>query len=103
MIGRKTEREILLSRYQSNQSELVVVYGRRRIGKTYLINNVFEGRFFFCFTGLVNSNKKETLHEFTRELKERGLKDVPAVDSWFDAFAQLRRLVEQAPETAEKK
>ncbi|MDR1794036.1 MAG: ATP-binding protein [Erysipelotrichaceae bacterium] len=103
MIVRKTEREILLSRYQSNQSELVVVYGRRRIGKTYLINNVFEGRFFFCFTGLVNSNKKETLHEFTRELKERGLKDVPAVDSWFDAFAQLRRLVEQAPETAEKK
>ena len=42
LIGRKKEREQLLSLLESDKSEFVAVYGRRRVGKTYLIREVFE-------------------------------------------------------------
>ena len=42
IIGRKEEQSFLLKKLKSNESELIAVYGRRRVGKTYLIRNFFE-------------------------------------------------------------
>ena len=44
MIGRQRERNVLTAAYESQQSEFVVVYGRRRVGKTFLVRETFEGR-----------------------------------------------------------
>ena len=52
MIGRKKEIQELEKLYGSKQAELVAVYGRRRIGKTYLVNQVFSDRFLVKHAGL---------------------------------------------------
>ena len=50
IIGRKEEQKILLSAAQSEYSELIAVYGRRRVGKTYLIRETFGYKFTFHLT-----------------------------------------------------
>ena len=52
MIGSKKEIEILNKLYDSKKSQFVAIYGRRRVGKTYLVNEVFEGRITFHYAGL---------------------------------------------------
>ena len=52
MIGRKQESEELNRIYNRNKAELVAIYGRRRVGKTYLVDETFEGRITFRHAGL---------------------------------------------------
>ena len=59
MIGRKSEQEELLRRYQRNKAEFIAVYGRRRVGKTTLINETFHGQFTFRHAGLSPVEGKE--------------------------------------------
>ena len=47
IIGRETEQERLMHAYDSDYSRLVIVYGRRRVGKTFLVNETFRGKLFF--------------------------------------------------------
>ena len=63
VIGRKKEIEELNNLYNSNKSEFVAIYGRRRIGKTYLVDETFKGRITFRHAGLspVDENKKGML------------------------------------------
>lgn len=55
MIGRNKEITILNRLYDSKKSQFVAIYGRRRVGKTYLVNEVFEGRITFHHAGIVPS------------------------------------------------
>ena len=52
MIGRKKETEKLTELYNRNKAELVAIYGRRRVGKTYLVDETFKGRITFRHAGL---------------------------------------------------
>ena len=52
MVGRKKETEELCEIYESGQAEFVAVYGRMRVGKTYLVDNVFKNKFTFRHAGL---------------------------------------------------
>ena len=52
MIGRDNETQSLKSLYRSGQAELVAVYGRRRVGKTYLISETFKTKLTFHHAGL---------------------------------------------------
>lgn len=52
MIGRIDEIKQLKKAYESNYSEFVTVYGRRRIGKTFLVNEVFGYKFAFHVAGV---------------------------------------------------
>ena len=52
MIGRVAEKEELMTLYRSGKPEFVAVYGRRRVGKTFLIKDVFEGKMAFYHTGI---------------------------------------------------
>jgi len=52
IVGRKEEQELLEDCINSNYPEFLVVYGRRRIGKTYLIKEFFNNRFSFYKTGV---------------------------------------------------
>ena len=54
MIGRRAEIKALKAAYESSYSEFVTIYGRRRIGKTFLVNEVFGYKFAFHCVGLKN-------------------------------------------------
>ena len=99
MIGRKKEIEELLNLYSSNKAELVAVYGRRRVGKTYLINETFNNKFFFKHAGLSldekDNNKKTNiqLEYFSKTLSLYGINIDKKIETWFDAFYYLTKLI----------
>lgn len=64
MIGRRRELEILEECKAANRSRLVVVYGRRRVGKTFLVREAFGYRFTFTHTGLEKGSFREQLTAF---------------------------------------
>ncbi len=98
IIGREKEIKKLQELYDSNSAELVALYGRRRVGKTFLVDNVFENNIFFRHAGL-SPIEGNTMHEqlihFHRSLKISGWEkdDVPA--SWLEAFYMLEDLIER--------
>lgn len=89
IIGRKEEQRILLSAAQSEYSEFIAVYGRRRIGKTYLIRETFGYKFTFQHTGLAKGSIKEQLFSFAISLRDAGYDDCPTPKSWLEAFSLL--------------
>jgi AAA+ ATPase superfamily predicted ATPase len=97
IIGRKEEIEKLNKAYNSDHSEFVAVYGRRRIGKTYLIRETFEDKFTFQYSGVFKASNQDQLHVFYNSLIEQGL---PATEqqpkTWFDAFLLLERLIKSS-------
>ncbi|WP_026508198.1 AAA family ATPase [Butyrivibrio sp. MC2013] len=94
IIGRKNEKDILLQCLRSKRPEFVVVYGRRRIGKTYLIREYFNQKFSFYATGLTDEKTKGQLRGFDASLKRYGHVSETAPKDWFEAFTWLRELLE---------
>lgn len=101
IIGRKEEQQILHSAAQSENSEFVAVYGRRRVGKTYLIRETFGYKFTFQHTGLAKGNTKEQLFSFAISLRDAGYDDCPIPKSWLEAFSLLSAYLKNS--TDEKK
>ena len=101
IIGRKEEQQILHSAVQSENSEFVAVYGRRRVGKTYLIRETFGYKFTFQHTGLAKGNTKEQLFSFAISLRDAGYDDCPIPKSWLEAFSLLSTYLKNS--TDEKK
>jgi AAA+ ATPase superfamily predicted ATPase len=102
IIGRRRECEILENCYTANRSDFVAVYGRRRIGKTYLIREFFNNRFTFYVSGMANEKKQTQLQNFHFALQEYFEGDFPAPATWLEAFIGLERLI-KAQHTKEKK
>jgi len=94
IIGRATEQEILRQRIDSDSSELIAIYGRRRVGKTFLVRQYFDDAFSFYSTGIYQGTKKEQLREFNRQLEYYSGHKWKVAKDWFDAFAQLREYLE---------
>ena len=96
LIGRKSEQKTLLSLLSKEESQLCVVYGRRRVGKTYLIRETFHYRFTFQHTGVARGNSREQLRAFRDSLAAAGLRTaIPR--NWFEAFDLLKQLIDKAP------
>jgi AAA+ ATPase superfamily predicted ATPase len=96
VIGRKTEQRLLQRLFKSGEAEFVVVYGRRRVGKTYLVREVFDGGFLFSYTGAANVSAKKQLAEFAKALTEQGWRTERGTgefENWFAAFAALRAFI----------
>lgn len=94
IIGREYEFGLLEQVLHSSESELVVVYGRRRVGKTFLVNQFFDNRFAFKLTGVYDKPESIQLERFAMQMEEYGFSvDVP--DNWFKAFDQLKNLLKQ--------
>ena len=91
LVGRKNEINRLKSIMESNEAEFVVVYGRRRVGKTFLINSFFGDNFTFKLTGLAKRSKTEQLTNFTASLNRYGGKQrYTKPRTWYEAFEKLR-------------
>ena len=97
IIGREHEQAELLRLRNSGESEFVMVYGRRRVGKTFLIRQTLSKDFCFHMTGIANQKREVQLQNFQRTMahfSKRIAKTLPT--DWFEAFEQLRQLVEQS-------
>ena len=68
IIARRKECEILQESLESRTSQLIIVYGRRRVGKTFLINQFFDDNFSFKVTGVYDKPKDTQLEIFTKAL-----------------------------------
>ena len=94
IIGRKKEQADFRTFYELQQPEFVAVYGRRRVGKTFLIKEFFNHKFTFYATGLINAEKQEQLNNFNVSLGHYAGVPYPQVSSWIEAFRQLIHLLE---------
>ncbi|MBO7598046.1 MAG: ATP-binding protein [Bacteroidales bacterium] len=103
IIARKKEIDQLETLYKSDKSEFVIVYGRRRIGKTFLISQLFEKRFTFQYTGSRQESQKTQLQRFASKIQYYS-KSVfpPSLSNWDDAFNLLRALLESRPKKERK-
>ena len=81
-------------RIESESSELIAIYGRRRVGKTFLVRQYFNDAFGFYSTGIYQGTKKEQLGAFNRQLEYYSGRKWKAAKDWFEAFAQLREYLE---------
>ncbi|MBQ3237996.1 MAG: ATP-binding protein [Bacteroidaceae bacterium] len=94
IVGRKHEQEILQMCVDSPKAEFIAVYGRRRIGKTYLVKQFFGEKFDFYTTGIYNVSRAEQLKRWQEQLyRYSGTKRTRPKD-WFEAFMQLQEFVE---------
>lgn len=90
LLGRIAEKNILQSCINSDSPEFVAVYGRRRIGKTFLIKTYFKEKFDFYMTGVFNSSLSDMLEYFHAQLEEYSGKKWTKPKSWMQAFRQLQ-------------
>lgn len=93
IIGRKEEQRELHRLYESEEAELVVVYGRRRVGKTFLVNQTFsQAGFAFKVTGLYKERMARQLENFVLALREySGTESWVMPKTWMEAFGQLKQ------------
>ena len=94
VVGREKERDLLSTCMGSGRPEFIVVYGRRRVGKTYLVKEYFKGRFAFYATGVTEVSLKAQLRSFNDSLLQYGGTDRSTPKDWFEAFSRLRALLE---------
>ena len=94
LIGREEQQETLMRLLESDKSEFVAVYGRRRVGKTYLIRETYREHFVFQHTGLQKGDKKAQLKEFCNSLELAGMRKVPKLKDWSDAFFALAKFIQ---------
>ena len=98
IVGRRHEQDILQSCLDSPKAEFVAVYGRRRIGKTYLVKQFFEEKFDFYTSGVYQISRSEQLKRWQVQLnKYSGQKKTKPKD-WFEAFDQLQSYLETLSE-----
>ena len=86
IIGRKEELKLFSELMNSNRSEFVAVYGRRRVGKTFLIREAFNYQFTFQHTGVLDAPLTEQLVEFRESLYSAGMKQTALPKTWSETF-----------------
>jgi AAA+ ATPase superfamily predicted ATPase len=99
MIGRQEEGQVLKELLNSKKAEFLAVYGRRRVGKTYLIREFFQKKgIFFNVTGTKDGRLIEQLSHFLDELSTVFYSGLPLkeVKSWDEAFKLLTRAISEA-------
>lgn len=97
IIGRNREQQLLAKAYSATESEFIVIYGRRRIGKTYLIREYFAAQDcqFFHVTGIQDGTIKNQLKKFTEALSQVFFEDTPleVLADWDAAFNLLHKQI----------
>jgi hypothetical protein len=94
MIGRTEECDVLASCLNSGKAEFVAVFGRRRVGKTYLVKEFFNNSFSFYATGVQNVDTRQQLRIFNESLTKYGDATQTIPKDWFEAFSRLQTVLE---------
>ena len=99
IIGRKIEKKKLSELFHSNESEFIAVYGRRRVGKTYLISEYFQEKgIYFEVTGQLSAKVSDQLENFSQSLANtffQGI-ELQKPKTWKQAFNQLKNEISKA-------
>ena len=94
-IGRKNEIRQLTEYYNSGKAEFIAIYGRRRIGKTYLVRNVFRDKFCFDMSGSIGAGIEAQMSNFVHALRDYGYSSDVEPKTWTDAFFALRSILKE--------
>ena len=97
IISRDKEQKSLLELLDKDESQFCVVYGRRRVGKTYLVRETFNYSFTFQHAGLSEGGQREQLNEFRSSLRSYGMAKCRLPKTWIEAFDMLKELISNAP------
>jgi AAA+ ATPase superfamily predicted ATPase len=105
LIGRQPEIKILTQAFDSEESEMVAVIGRRRVGKTFLVRNVLNDKIDLEFTGIQNTTSKPQIENFHFLLSNfaENTTSLPVPKNWLEAFRQLITVLENEPKPNRKR
>ncbi|HFA48266.1 MAG TPA: ATP-binding protein [Bacteroidetes bacterium] len=104
LIGRKEEQRILQQALASKEAEMVAIIGRRRVGKTFLVNEVYKDQIAYEVTGIQNAPRSEQISNFVYHINRR-LKaplHIPLPSNWLNAFMLLISYLEQPGQAGKK-
>lgn len=99
-IGRENELKALKNMVQKATSQIGVIYGRRRVGKTELIRHAFQGSRFYSFEGIENQSKSEQIVNFLFQLDyqiKTKTRRKASPHSWREVFSHLVPLAQKGP------
>ena len=102
IVGRKKEIALLHNVLASGEPEFVAVYGRRRVGKTFLIKEFFNNKFTFYFSGSENATMKTQLENFQIAFQNYFKMTIPTLKSWTTAFEMLRKEIARSRKRGRK-
>ena len=97
IIGREKEQRALQDLLEKEESQFCAVYGRRRVGKTYLIRETFNYQFCFQHTGVAKGTMRQQLTAFRNSLMAAGIPKCSVPGTWIEAFELLKQLINDAP------
>jgi AAA+ ATPase superfamily predicted ATPase len=102
IVGRKKEIELLQRIVESEEPEFLAIYGRRRVGKTFLIKQFFNNNFTFYFSGSENSSMKIQLENFKIAFQNYFKVTISTPESWVIAFEMLRNKISRSRKRGRK-
>ena len=103
MVAREKETATLQRLLVSNESQFVAVYGRHRVGKTFLIREAFNYDFVFQHTGTYGATRKQQLSDFRDSLYNAGIGKCAMPKNWSEAFRLLWDFLKEMPVGEKKK
>lgn len=93
IIGREREIGVLQACTESDRAEFIAVYGRRRIGKTFLVKQFYSDTFDFYTSGIYQGSRRDQLALFNKQLNKYANSVYPIPNTWFEAFNQLEHYI----------
>lgn len=96
LISRTREVEMLRSAAARDEAQFIAIYGRRRVGKTFLVQETFDNKFTFRHAGLAGGSKREQISSFCDSLRRYGLSEFETPADWMGAFELLKDLIDSS-------
>nr|MBP3281103.1 ATP-binding protein [Treponema sp.] len=96
IVGRKEEIKLLRGIAKDDRSHFVAVYGRRRVGKTFLIRESYDYDFTFQHAGLSAGGLKDQLFAFCSSLKDSGYSFKRKPENWLEAFEGVKDVIRKS-------
>ena len=103
IIGRDAEIEKLGALAQSPRSEFLALFGRRRVGKTFLVNQVFKNQFAFKMTGVIEGTLSDQFTAFADAMEEFGYDMPERPKDWMSAFVMLKNALKKSAKDDERR
>ena len=95
IVGREPEIQKLANLTQSGRAEFVALYGRRRVGKTFLVNQVFKNQFAFKMTGVIEGSLNDQFTAFADAMSDYGYAMTERPKDWMAAFIMLKNALKE--------